>query len=152
MAQAVLRRAAMDYLARREHSLFELRRKLQLRFPDSPADSIDTVTAALRDENLQSDERFVESYIRYRKERGFAYRHIRNDLLQRGVSERLINRHLHTDDPDWPQLLNSLITRRLDPGAMMAFGSREHRRLARFLEYRGFPVDKIRAALQPRLR
>jgi SOS response regulatory protein OraA/RecX len=68
----VLRRAAMDCLARREHSFYELQQKLTKKFPDTDPELLHTIADKLRVEGLQSDARFAESYVRYRKSRGFA--------------------------------------------------------------------------------
>ncbi|MGI9250268.1 MAG: regulatory protein RecX [Pseudohongiellaceae bacterium] len=140
----------MNSLARREHSAFELKQKLYTRLPDIPVEVIDEVVATLGKENLQSDARFVESYVRYRKEQGFAYRHIHAELCKRQVSTELIQQHLLADDPDWPGLLDSLIARRLGAGAVVEFGSKAHRRLIRFLEGRGFATKDIMSALSRR--
>ena len=108
-----LRRSAMDSLARREHSYVELQRKLRLKYPDAPHDEIDFQLGRLRDQGLQSDARFVESYVRYRKSRGFAYLHIRSDLLGRGVPQSLIESNLFEDDDDWLPMAEALVQKRL---------------------------------------
>jgi len=46
----------MDFLARREHSFYELQQKLAKKFPDAPTERIDQVLETLKGENLQSDE------------------------------------------------------------------------------------------------
>ncbi|MCH8264842.1 MAG: hypothetical protein IIC10_05535, partial [Proteobacteria bacterium] len=51
----VLRRAAMDYLARREHSAFELRRKLSRKYPEADPQEMDAVLEKLRADKLQSE-------------------------------------------------------------------------------------------------
>lgn len=142
-----LRRSAMDSLARREHSYVELQRKLRLKYPDAPHDEIDLQLGRLRDQGLQSDARFVESYVRYRKSRGFAYLHIRSDLLGRGVSESLIERNLFEDDDDWLPMAEALVKKRLQGEADLSFGSKLHLKLLRFLESRGFPPRVTRRAL-----
>ena len=48
--EIAIRRAAMDLLARREHSFKELTQKLSSRFPD---EDIQSPLERLRDENLQ---------------------------------------------------------------------------------------------------
>ncbi|MDC0934038.1 regulatory protein RecX [Gammaproteobacteria bacterium] len=143
----LLRRSAMDSLARREHSYVELQRKLRLKYPDAPHDEIDLQLGRLRDQGLQSDARFVESYVRYRKSRGFAYLHIRSDLLGRGVSESLIERNLFEDDDDWLPMAEALVKKRLQGEADLSFGSKPHLKLLRFLESRGFPPRVTRRAL-----
>ena len=142
-----LRRSAMDSLARREHSYVELQRKLRLKYPDAPHNEIDFQLGRLRDQGLQSDARFVESYVRYRKSRGFAYLHIRSDLLGRGVSESLIESNLFEDDDDWLPMAEALVQKRLLGQSDLSFGSKPHLRLLRFLESRGFPPRVTRRAL-----
>lgn len=143
----VLRRAAMDYLARREHSYYELSQKLSIKFPDASSALIDQVLSRLREQNLQSDERFTEAYVRYRKSKGFAYLHIKSDLVQRKVPMTIINAYLYEDDADWPEIALGLVSRRLGEDVALEYGSKQHRRLARFLESRGFSQVDARRVL-----
>lgn len=101
----------------------------------------------LRDEGLQSDARFTESFVRYRKTRGFAYQHIKADLLGRGVRGDLIEESLLIDDPDWADMAEALVTKRLLGVSDRQFGGKTHRKLVRFLESRGYPRAIIRAVL-----
>ena len=148
----VLRRAAMDFLARREHSLHELKTKLIRKFPDLSPTLVLAVLSRLTIEGLQSDERYTESRIRYRLERGFGYHHIRNDLISKGVGPDLVDQMLHPDDDCWLQKARELIEKKLFPRAgvpqrVLAFAGPEHKKLARFLEARGFSQREIMAAL-----
>ncbi len=147
----VLRRAAMDFLARREHSFFELAEKLSLRFPDEELMRIESVLEDLAAENLQSDARFVEAWSRYRKSRGFGYHHIRQDLQQRRISNDLIDQYLFTDDECWQQTATMLVKRRTRNGDKFEFGSSQHKKLVRFLESRGFGSREIQLAIAPHL-
>ena len=147
----VLRRAAMDYLARREHSLFELMQKLSKKFPETDGDLLLEVLETLRSENLQSDDRFTESYVRYRKSRGFAYLHIKADLGGRRVSESLVTKHLLVDDEDWQVTADQLVVKKLRHQESPSYGSKLHRKLTRFLESRGFASNQIRKALEKHL-
>ena len=63
-----VRVAAMDLLARREHSQRELRTKLERRFPP---EQVDETLQTLAAEGLQSDSRFAEAYVRQRSQRGY---------------------------------------------------------------------------------
>jgi regulatory protein len=101
----------------------------------------------LRDEGLQSDARFTESFVRYRKTRGFAYQHIRADLLGRGVRGDLIEESLLIDDPDWADMAEALVTKKLLGVSDRQFGGKTHRKLVRFLESRGYPRAIIRGVL-----
>jgi len=141
----------MDFLARREHSFYELQQKLLLKFPEVPFEHVIEVLNRLHEEKLQSDDRFVESFVRYRKSRGFGYRHIQADLVSRRVSENLIAKHLHRDDLDWQTILADLIERRTNHLEYLEFGSKEHRRIVRLLESRGFELGKVEDALKGRM-
>lgn len=147
----VLRRAAMDYLARREHSFYELTQKLNKKFPETDSDLLVAVLDVLKTENLQSDERFTESYVRYRKSRGFAYLHIRADLAGRRVSETVIGKYLIKTDEDWQISADQLAVKKLRSKEPLSFGSKEHRRLSRFLVSRGFSPIEVRKALEKHL-
>lgn len=147
----VLRRAAMDYLARREHSFFELTQKLGKKFPDTDRELLLEVLETLKSENLQSDERFTEAYVRYRKSRGFAYLHIRGDLSARRVSEVLIDKYLHIDDEHWQLTAEQLVAKKLRYQESPSYGSKLHRKIMRFLEARGYSSPEIRKALEKHL-
>ena len=142
----------MDFLARREHSLHELHHKLSLKFPEIESALLAEVLNCLAAENLQSDERFTESYVRYRKSRGFGYLHIKADLSQRGVSQALIDSKLYPDDEDWALSADQLVCKRLGENEKLEFGARPHRKLLRFLQSRGFTALETRKALENRLK
>ena len=149
----VLRRAAMDFLARREHSLHELKTKLIRKFPDLSPTLVLAVLSRLTIEGLQSDERYTESRIRYRLERGFGYHHIRNDLISKGVDPYLVDQMLYPDDDCWLHKARELIEKKLFspadvPHRVLAFAGPEHKKLERFLEARGFSQREIRVALE----
>ena len=94
-----IRVVAMDLLARREHSVYELTRKLKQR--DFENDEIDAAIAALQQDNLQSDSRFIESIVNYRINAGFGPIKIRYELRQKGVSEGLVDDYFSGLDIDW---------------------------------------------------
>lgn len=147
----VLRRAAMDYLARREHSFYELQQKLSRKFPDAPPIILQQVLSKLRHENLQSDDRFTEAYVRYRKSRGFGYLHIRAELLSRKLDESLMRKYLKIDDSDWLEIATRQVEKKLLTGEVLLFGSKPHKKLVRFLESRGFGSLDIRRILEKHL-
>jgi regulatory protein len=147
----VLRRAAMDFLARREHSSFELKQKLLIKFPDLVIADLDKALSQLQIENLQSDERFTESYVRYRKSRGFAYRRIRADLSSRRVHPDIVSKYLFSDDAEWQDMACELVAKKTRDVAEIEFGSKQHRKLVRFLESRGFLQLEIQKAIDRNL-
>ena len=142
-----VRRVAMDCLARREHSFFELKQKLQLKLPEISPEEIQGELERLREQNLQSDKRFVESYVRYRKSKSFGYLHIREDLRRRFVAEALINQTLFEDDQDWLSMILELVAKRFPHNRVVEFGSKDHLRVERFLRARGFQSNLVRKVL-----
>ena len=137
----------MDFLARREHSFFELSRKLIKKFPDTAPEQLTAIIKTLQDENLQSDDRFAESYVRYRRSRGFGFIHIKADLASRRVHEHIILKYLKAHD-GWADVVETLIMKKLRGAASLPYGSKEHQRIVRFLTSRGFTSDQIRKGLQ----
>jgi regulatory protein len=133
----------MDYLARREHSGEELRRKLV----DSgfgrevAADAIER----LRAEGLQNDRRFVDAFIRTRINQGNGILRIRADLGQRGISEELLETSLDELDEDWCTLADHVRQRKF--GAVIPEDFKTKARQMRFLQSRGFEPGQIRAAM-----
>lgn len=138
-----IRLAAMNLLAMREHSAFELRRKLARRFDD--ADIVEAV-AVLSAENLQSDERYTEAFINMRKRQGKGPVRIALELKEKGVSEAVISIYLDTSDHDWFDL--ALAERQKRFGVAEPQNVKERARQMRFLQYRGFTQPQILAAIK----
>jgi len=134
---------AMDLLSRREHSRLELERKLLARsYAQAP---VDQVLDALESEGLLAEERFVESFIRSRVGKGQGPTRIRADLLQRGIEESAAQVGLQEANPDWASLAVQARQKRFGRHAPGDF--KERARQARFLQYRGFEMEQINAAL-----
>lgn len=140
-----IRRAAMDLLARREHSFTELERKLSVRFP---RESVVTILTLLQQEQLQSDERFAESYVYSRQQRGYGPVRIRSELLQKGVASELISQHLQGYQDDWTTLARKVKEQKF--GTRSPVDTRERARQIRFLTGRGFSLEQIYSALSDR--
>ncbi|WP_426417373.1 regulatory protein RecX [Aestuariirhabdus sp. LZHN29] len=133
-----IRRAAMNLLARREHSQQELREKLQRRFAP---ELIDTEISRLADESLQSDQRFVESFVRSRLSKYQGPARIRGELRQRGVDEQLYDQMLADNPVDWFSLLAELNQKKY--GEQPPLDAAEKARRIRFFQYRGFNFEQI---------
>ena len=145
--ESTLRRAGLDYLARREYSFYELKQKLYSKFPTFEVELIHDVVGALRAENLQSDERFVESYSRYRKSRGFGYKHIRHSLCQKKIENHKIDQYLVVDDPEWVEIAVKVIKKRSAGRKYGNIGIFERSKITRFMEGRGFMPRQIQKAI-----
>lgn len=88
LTEAEVRDIAVRYLSRREYGIEELRQKLLQRGADSG--TAEKVVSDLADENLVSDQRFTEMYVRMRIRRLFGPLKIRGELRSRGISDHLI--------------------------------------------------------------
>jgi len=134
-----IRNKAMDLLARREHSEQELRQKLKTREYD--ADAIDEVLQALKEDRLQSDERFTESYVNHRFNAGVGPLKIRYELRQRGVSDGLVDEFLEPLSDQWDELMTRQRIRKF--GAPIPDDYAERMKQARFLQNRGFSPESV---------
>lgn len=141
---AAIRRAAMDLLARREHSIRELRQKLRRRFGDTSL--IETVLSRLADENLQSDERYAGSFVRQRAARGYGPVRIRQEMREKGLDKPAIAAAMERAEIDWRALAAEVSRKKF--GEMPAGDARERARRSRFLHYRGFDADDVRDLLE----
>ena len=141
---AAIELAAVRFLAVREHSRHELRRKLRGRGYDPGL--IDGVLDDLERQQLLSDERFAEQYLEQRMRRGFGPLRIRAELEQRGVADPVIAAALQRAHPDWEGLLVEAAARKF--GEQPGFDLRDLARRGRFLEQRGFPISLIRRHLE----
>ena len=126
-------------LARREHSASELFHKLRMRGYDEA--SIRTVVEALGKEGLQSDNRYTESYIHNRIEKGYGPVRIVQELRGKGVGDDLISVHLAGQQPDWLQLAGQARIKRF--GRKLPQDFREQAKQSRFLQQRGFSGEHI---------
>lgn len=144
---AELRSAAIDRLARREHSRQELARKLRTRFRARAPDEalIDEVLSSLAENGLQSDGRCAEAMVHARINRGQGPLKIRAALREIGLDAALFEPLLEAVEDDWPEHLSALCRRRF--GDAPAADRRDWSRRARFLASRGFPESMVVRAL-----
>lgn len=107
---ANIRDKSIAFLARREHSQLELRRKLSAQgFSD---DLIENELNELLTKDLQCDARFTESYIRTRRMSGFGPRRIAAELRSKGVSETLIEENINIHSDEWWEQMTALCEKR----------------------------------------
>jgi len=134
---AEIRLAAMNFLARREHSLAELRTKLQRRFGDEQ--QVENQLQKLVTEKLQSDERFAESFARMRAGRGYGPARVRQDMREKGLADADIARAFEAAEVDWAVLAAQVLHKKFGEGAPANL--KEKARRIRFMQYRGFAAD-----------
>jgi regulatory protein len=136
------RRRALDLLARREHSRRELERKLAAR--DYEPEQISETLDQLGRENLQSDQRFAESFVQARAAKGQGPVRIRRELGDKGVDDA--DAYLREAGLDWAGLARETRSKRF--GRALPDNFKDKARQMRFLQYRGFTQDQIDAALE----
>lgn len=136
--------AAVRLLSRREHSTEELKRKLAARgYPEA---SIATVLDKLGKKKWVSDERFAATYVHHHARRGQGPARIRAELRQQGITDAQIQQEISGGEQDWSRLAAEVRRRKF--GAELPRTAAERAKQARFLQYRGFNSDQIRAALK----
>lgn len=138
-----VRYKAMDLLARREHSVGELRRKLRQR--DYQPALIEAAIESLLADKLLNDEQFAESYIRMRMRRGYGPMRIRKELQERDVAGTMVEQPLAALSEKWWTLATEARQKRF--GAAVPDDYQQRAKQARFLQYRGFDHEHIMCAL-----
>ena len=136
--------SAIYSLAMREHSRQELYKKLIQKEYSEDID-LNKLLDELEECGYQSDQRFTESFIRYRVSRGQGKVKISNDLKMRGVSASLINKSIQQADVDWFALASQLREKKY--GENIPDDYKERAKQMRFLSSRGFDTEMIRYAI-----
>jgi len=161
------RRAAMDLLARREHSRYELVLKLTRRLGDNP-ELFEQEVGKLTDEGLQSDRRLAEAFIRARTNRGQGPVKIKMELRAKQVGDEIISIAFEECGVDFMALARSVAVRKfgdelgkvadmktLDMESldmktldmktldMKTLDIKAKARISRFMQQRGFSYDHI---------
>jgi regulatory protein len=138
---------AIAYLARRDFSAADLRRKLKDQgFAES---AIEPVLIELESSNVINDGRFGDNVVAQRARRGQGPARIRQELKRSGLNSEAIQTTMDKakdDGPDFISLARAARTRKF--GSEIPKDWKERSRQARFLQYRGFSTDHIRAVLE----
>jgi len=152
-------------LGRREHSAWEVRRKLKLKHTFADADQIDSLLQKLQEDGYQSDQRFAQSLIRSRTGRGYGPFYIRRELSSKGIAKSTIEQAMQADDTDWLSLASAQVQRRYfvcsdqNEDQNGEHGEdrdqdrdqdqkKNYHRASRFLQRRGFSSDVAARALR----
>ena len=137
---------ALGWLARREHSRREIYNKL---LSKGCAEAMAAeVVRQLETERLLSDDRFMESLIQARRNRGYGPLRIQKELQEKGVAPEAIADWLDSTSRDWIDDIRRVQRKKF--GARLPKNYTERARQARFLQYRGFTYDQIQQLLNPR--
>ena len=127
-------------LARRDHSQKELQDKLTLRgFNRSDSQA---VIAQLSQQGWQSDERYAESYVRQRIQKGYGPVRIVYELQQRGVDAVDLGSMVEESAGSWLNILEQVYLGKYSNDEYLT--AKEWLKRNRFLQQRGFNGSLIK--------
>ena len=136
-----MRAFAYRLLGRREYSIFELDRRIRQKWPE--ASGISELVEALAGENLISDERYAEAFVRFRLQRFQGPLKITAALRTKGVSDVLVSREINAHSEEWTDLAAQWLERQ-NPGSI---DFEQKKKYYRRLTNRGFTHDQAMDAL-----
>lgn len=134
---------ALRILARRDHSVAELVRKLARR--GYAEDAIQRVVAECGRLGYLDDGRAADQVIDRMKRRGMGARRIRHELQQRGLDGREVEAQLQARVPPLEERSTArrVALKKWDALAGEPDPQKKRLRLQRFLRYRGFPDSLV---------
>ena len=141
----IIRKKAMDYLSRREHSRYELYKKISTHNFDK--DLINQELDLLIRDGLLSDERFVEAFIHSRKKNGKGPLKISAELQQRGADESLINKYIEEiENSEWLESAEKVIEKKLGNNQQLDYDNQL--KMMKFLNNRGFTIEQVKITIK----
>lgn len=136
---------AVVLLARRDYSTVELKKRLKERGYTEHA--YEVVVDDLESMGRMNNERYGQNVVAYRARRGHGPARIRSQLQKSGLSRDAIDQAVKGEDaPDFVALAREARRRKFGPE--IPKDRKERARQARFLQYRGFSTDHIRAVME----
>lgn len=130
---------AVNLLARREYSEYEIRCKMQEKaFCE---EDIEAVISHCRQKNWQSDRRFTENYLNFRAQRGYGPVRIKQELRQlKGISSEIIEDVLSESDIDWNQIALMVLNKKF-PSYRKKQTPQSKQKIQRYMMSHGFSFD-----------
>lgn len=151
--QTSLREKALGYLARREHSYLELKRKLRAYVPagdegvepdmEAHYEAVDALLEDFKQRGWLSEARFTEQLV-HARQRKFGSQKIAHELREKGIDEQIVKNAIETVKEH--DVANALAIWRKKFRAAPA-NREEWAKQARFLQSRGFGFDVIKKVL-----
>ncbi len=138
-----IRHQAIRYLSYREHAVDELRHKLCIKFNET--DEIDLILTQLLAEDLLSEQRYADAYLRARVNKGFGPDRIRAELIHKGIHKSLIEQTLKTSEINWAQQIRKVWVKKFDGNKPDNLQMQLTQ--SKFLQHRGFPFEQIKQLL-----
>lgn len=95
----------------------------------------------LLENDLQSDERYLEDFVRSRILKGHGPLKISQELRQRGIEESKADAYLRMQDIDWLAIARTAYSKKFKEISIIDMQEKAKR--VRFMQSRGFPSDII---------
>ena len=130
---------AVDLLSRREHSRVELVAKLAKK--EFTEEQIASAFEQLLEHGLQSDQRYLEDFVRSRLLKGTGPLKIAHELRTRGIDQDDLYAYLETQHIDWFEVASATYQKKYHTNDEI--DARERAKRVRFMQSRGFPSDII---------
>ena len=141
-----MRAFAYRLLGQREYSFRELFNRISRKWPQ--ANDIQEFIAQLEKENLVSDQRFAESFLRSRVQRYQGPLKIKAELRGKGVADSIISDALETMSGEWAALAAQWLAKYHRGNFSLKDKQKYYRRLVN----RGFAHDQAMDALNQESR
>ena len=137
--------SAIYSLAMREHSRLEIYNKLQKKEYVEGVD-IEKLLNELEESNYLNEERFTESFIRYRASRGQGQLKIMSELYSRGIKKSLTDESMRNSEVNWFDLAIEQMEKKF--GKTKSIDYKEKTKRMRFLSSRGFTGEIIHTIVE----
>jgi regulatory protein len=131
--------SALRLLTQREHSAYEL--SIKLKQKGFAAEDIRNAISSCQQSKVQSDQRFVEQYVRMRVGRGYGPVKISQELAAKGIDSTLIAKSIDQDREYWIRHALKVWEKKCRGQTHLSF--LELQKQQRFLLSRGFEMDVI---------
>jgi len=137
---------AIYLLAMREHGSKELASKLNQKFAylalDNLPDLVDFVVLKCQKNNLLSDERYIEGFVRSALVKGQGFYKIKQSLQMKTDEEELIVAYLDIGEEEWTELAREVLAKKYGDD-FKSSTTKEQAKKMRFLQSRGFSQEQI---------
>ncbi len=138
-SQRSIREKCLNLLSRREYSQKELIDKLASK--GFEASESQRVIDQFAENGWQSDQRYAESYCRYRIKKGYGPIKIGYELKQRGIENYNMDAVLFEIAENWIEILKQVYEKKFSDVAIL--NNKERLKRSRFLQQRGFSIEMI---------
>ena len=139
----IINNAITRLLASREHSRQELLNKLINKGFD--ANLCRQQIEKFSNENIQSDNRFTEVFVRSKAQKGFGESRIRMELREHDIDGAAVSEAIQELEIDWFELAVQVLNKKF--GSQSVGDWKEQQKRQRFLQYRGFTGEQIKYAM-----